>query len=112
MISPEGLTEQELIDLADPHQRGEAMTRADKHRLVTQAADALERSPGLWFRFYGPWQPQSRGAHQAASHLRLGQRYGAQLGGRRLQFRVTMWRGHWWIYARHNPDAEPIPAGN
>jgi len=34
---------------------------------------------------------------------------GAQLGGRRLEFRATAWRGHWWVFARHNPDAEPIP---
>ena len=109
VAAADGLTEEELTGLQDPCLCGAPMTRGDKHRTVLAAARALEASPGLWFRFYGPWPLQSRGAHQAASHLRLGQRYGAQLGGRRLQFRVAMWRGHWWVFARHNPDAEPIP---
>lgn len=109
IVAGEGLTEQELIELQDPHLYATPMSRGNKHRTVLQAAQVLEAHPGLWFRFYGPWPLRSRGAHQAASHLRLGQRYGAQLSGRRLEFRVTNWRGHWWVFARHNPDVEPIP---
>lgn len=109
VVATDGLTEEELTGLQDPCLYGAPMTRGDKHRTVLAAARALEASPGLWFRFYGPWPLQSRGAYQAASHLRLGQRYGAQLGGRRLEFRATAYRGHWWVFARHNPDAGPIP---
>lgn len=109
VVAADGLTEEELTGLQDPRLYEAPMPRGNKHRAVLEAAQVLERSPGLWFRFYGPWPLQSRGAHQAASHLRLGQRYGAQLGGRRLEFRATAWRGRWWVFARHNPDADPIP---
>lgn len=112
VVAADGLTEEELTGLQDPRLYEAPMPRGNKHRTVLEAAQVLERSPGLWFRFYGPWPLQSRGAHQAASHLRLGQRYGAQLGGRRLEFRATAWRGRWWVFARFNPDAEPIPTKN
>jgi len=51
VVAANGLTEEELAGLQDPRLYEAPMPRGNKHRTVLQAAQVLERSPGLWFRF-------------------------------------------------------------